>query len=74
VLAWIGCNAILVAFISSGSFQSLLPASEQTQSQEEYRNSLGIMYTGFILWMVAATSAVRFIGSLLYLVLGFFNL
>ena len=74
VLTWIGCNAILVAFVTSGSFQSLLPNSEQKQLPEDYANAIGTAYTGFILWMVAAMAAFRFIGSLLYLVLRCFNL
>ncbi|KAL9538021.1 hypothetical protein MBANPS3_011259 [Mucor bainieri] len=74
VLTWIGCNAILVAFVTSGSFQSLLPNSEQKQLPEDYSNAIGTAYTGFILWMVAAMAAFRFIGSLLYLILRCFNL
>lgn len=74
VLSWIGCNVMLVAFVTSGSFQSLLPDSQQKQSPDEYQKSIGSAYTCFILWMVAGMALFRFIGSTLYLVLRCFNL
>lgn len=74
MLSWIGCNALLVAFVTSGNFQSLLPNSEQKVSADEYQSAIGTAYTGFILWMVAAMALFRFIGSMLYLVLRCFNL
>ncbi|CEP16602.1 hypothetical protein [Parasitella parasitica] len=73
VLTWIGCNAMLVAFVTSGSFQSFLSNSEQKQLPDDYSNAIGTAYTGFILWMVAAMAAFRFLGSLLYLTLRCFN-
>ncbi|KAI9472177.1 MAG: chitin synthase 1 [Benjaminiella poitrasii] len=71
VLCWIGCNALLVAIITSGSFHSLLPNNQQTA--EEIQDAIGTAYTGFILWIMAAMAVFRFIGSLLYLVLRCFN-
>ena len=65
---------MLVAFVTSGSFQSFLPNNKQTQSPDSYSNAIGTAYTGFVLWMVAAMAAFRFIGSLLYLILRCFNL
>lgn len=73
VLAWIGCNALLVAFVTSGSFQSLLPNSAQTQSSEQYQNEIAAGYTGFILWAVAVMAAFRFLGSVLFLILRLFR-
>lgn len=72
VLCWIGCNAMLVAFVTSASFRSLFP--NQTQSAEEYQQVIGTAYTGFILWMVTGMAAFRFMGSTLYLALKCFNL
>ncbi|KAI7904040.1 glycosyltransferase family 2 protein [Cokeromyces recurvatus] len=72
VLSWIGCNALLVAFVTSGSFQSLLSSHYQKQT-DEFQDAIGTAYTGFILWMVAAMAAFRFVGSLLYLVLRCFH-
>jgi predicted MarR family transcription regulator len=65
---------MLVAFVTSGSFHSLLSPNGTKQSAEEYQNAMGTAYTGFILWMVTAMAAFRFIGSTLYLVLHCFNL
>ncbi|KAL0077362.1 glycosyltransferase family 2 protein [Phycomyces blakesleeanus] len=73
VLTWIGCNALLVALITSGSLQSLLP-SYNVDTAKAYEEAVGISYTGFILWAVAAIGAFRFIGSLLYLILRCFRL
>ncbi|KAI8064971.1 chitin synthase 1 [Thamnidium elegans] len=74
VLSWIACNVILVAFVTSGNFQLFLPYTDKTKTLEEIQNSVGVAYTGFILWTVAAMAAFRFLGSLLYLVLRCFNL
>ncbi|KAI8097825.1 chitin synthase 2 [Gilbertella persicaria] len=73
VLTWIGCNAILVAFVTSGTLHSLLANTAEKQAVEEYESAVGSAYTGFVLWMVAATATFRFVGSLLYLVLNCFN-
>ncbi|KAG0181734.1 Chitin synthase, class 2 [Apophysomyces sp. BC1021] len=62
VLTWIGCNALLVLFVTSASFRSLLPHNQSSET-------IGVAYTGFILWTVTATVAFRFFGSLVYLVL-----
>ncbi|KAI8384377.1 glycosyltransferase family 2 protein [Radiomyces spectabilis] len=74
VLTWIGCNALLVAFITSGSFQTLLPESMQTRTGDQYRNDVGMAYTGFILWLVAGTAAFRFVGSVTYRIMTLFHL
>jgi chitin synthase len=65
---------MLVALVTSGSFQSILSNGDSKQSAEDYQNAIGAAYTGFILWMVTAMAAFRFIGSTLYLVLQCFNL
>ncbi|CDS10052.1 hypothetical protein LRAMOSA02729 [Lichtheimia ramosa] len=72
VLAWIGCNALLVAFVTSGSFRSFLSTDDQTE--EEYMREVSMSYTGVVLWTVAAMSAFRFFGSMMYLLLRCFRL
>ncbi|SAM01537.1 hypothetical protein [Absidia glauca] len=74
VLTWIGCNALLVVFVTSGSFQSLLPNSQQRKTADEYEDDMAIAYTGFVLWVVAYSSGFRFIGSIVYLILRCFRL
>ncbi|ORX52852.1 chitin synthase 1 [Hesseltinella vesiculosa] len=73
VLTWIGFNALLVAIVTSGSFQSLLPNSQQSKTYEQYEQDMAIAYTGFILWFVAGISSFRFIGSLTYLMMNLFG-
>ncbi|KAI9312516.1 glycosyltransferase family 2 protein [Dichotomocladium elegans] len=67
VLAWIGCNALVVGFVTSGSFRSFF--SPNGQPEEEYMRQVAATYTGLVLWIVAAMSGFRFFGSVMYLVL-----
>ncbi|RUS16057.1 chitin synthase-domain-containing protein [Endogone sp. FLAS-F59071] len=61
VLFWIGCNAALIAIVTSQRFQTVF-------SQDG-----GNAYLAFILWTVTAMSAFRFFGSALYLIFRFFT-
>ncbi|KAI7860439.1 chitin synthase 1 [Circinella umbellata] len=74
VLAWIGCNAILVAIVTSGGLQALVSSEDDTTSVEEYQRQVSMAYTGFILWAVTIMAAFRFFGSVLYVLLSCFQL
>ncbi|KAI8367233.1 chitin synthase 1 [Choanephora cucurbitarum] len=74
VLTWIGCNALLVVFVTSGTLHSFMARSHHEMSVSEYQALVGSTYTGFVLWMVASLAAFRFVGSALYLVLHCFAL
>ena len=74
VLAWIGCNAILVAIVTSGGLQVLVSSEEDTTSVEEYQRQVSMAYTGFILWAVTMMAGFRFFGSVLYVLLSCFQL
>ena len=74
VLSWIGCNALLVAFVTSGSLQTLLAGRNSTDSPEDVHHNVSMAYTGFILWSVTFMSAFRFFGSMLYVTLRLFQL
>ncbi|KAI8369071.1 chitin synthase 1 [Blakeslea trispora] len=71
---WIGCNAVLVAFVTSGTLHSFMVRSNTSLSAHEYEAFVGSTYTGFVLWMVAGLAAFRFVGSVLYLMLRWFDL
>ncbi|KAL1919164.1 uncharacterized protein VTP21DRAFT_2546 [Calcarisporiella thermophila] len=58
VLAWIACNAILVAVITSQGFDPLFTGGQ----------TLGNKYMSFLLWCVAGLAAFRFLGSIAYLI------
>ncbi|KAI8071512.1 glycosyltransferase family 2 protein [Gongronella butleri] len=73
VLTWIGFNALLVAIVTSGSFQTMLPNSGQHKTAEQYEQDMAIGYTGFILWFVAGISTFRFVGSFAYLIMHLFG-
>ncbi|CAO3617616.1 unnamed protein product [Cunninghamella echinulata] len=73
VLAWIGCNALLITFITSDSFQ-LSPNSQPKQQSIEYREDMSLAYTGFLLWIITGVSCFRFIGSLVYIILHWFKI
>lgn len=63
VLSWIISNLILVVVITNTTTLDFI-GSFQTRST---------VYLGFVLWSVAALSAIRFIGSTLYLVIRVFS-
>jgi chitin synthase len=64
VLSWIITNMILVTIITNG--QDVL----KWFGDYEHRTTL---YLGFILWSVAGLSAIRFVGSILYLFMKIFT-
>jgi chitin synthase len=63
VLSWIISNLILVVVITNTTTLDFI-GSFQTRST---------VYLGFVLWSVAALSAIRFIGSTLYLIIRLFS-
>ncbi|KAI9318694.1 chitin synthase 1 [Dichotomocladium elegans] len=60
VLAWIACNALLIALITSTEYGSL------------FEGSIGTSYMAFILWTNAGLALFRFLGSSIYLLLRLF--
>ncbi|RUO96701.1 putative chitin synthase division I, partial [Jimgerdemannia flammicorona] len=62
LLFWIGCNALLIAVVTSQHFNGLFISGGGGNS-----------YLAFILWSVAAMAAFRFIGSTAYLIFRFFT-
>ncbi|KAI7864519.1 chitin synthase 1 [Spinellus fusiger] len=73
VLTWIGCNAFLVALVTSSSFQTLLPSSE-SHTSATLEESIHSVYTEILLWSISAIGIFRFAGSVLYLILRCFRL
>lgn len=63
VLSWVITNMALVAAITNGQILQWFGTYEQRST----------IYLGFILWSVAGISAIRFIGSCLYLILRIFT-
>ncbi|KAI9497204.1 chitin synthase 1 [Zychaea mexicana] len=61
VLAWIACNALLVAFVTSPEYDTI------------YVASAGSTYMAVILWTNAGLAAFRFCGSVMYLLLRLFS-
>lgn len=61
VLAWIGCNALLIALVTSTQYDTL------------YSDSTGTTYMAFILWANAGLAVFRFMGSIMYLLLRLFT-
>ncbi|ORY91906.1 chitin synthase 2 [Syncephalastrum racemosum] len=62
VLSWIISNLALVAIITNTAFNGLGDFQKRST-----------IYLGFVLWSVAALSAVRFVGSCLYLLFRIFT-
>ncbi|KAI7875107.1 chitin synthase 1, partial [Lichtheimia hyalospora FSU 10163] len=61
VLAWIACNALLIALVTSTQYDTL------------YKDSTGTTYMAFILWANAGLAVFRFTGSFMYLLLRLFT-
>ncbi|CAO3626245.1 unnamed protein product [Cunninghamella blakesleeana] len=71
VLTWIGCNALLVVFITSSSFQTLTTNSG-SETSIQYQEDMSIAYTGLLLWIITGISCFKFIGSLMYIICHWF--
>ncbi|KAF7729569.1 Chitin synthase, class 2 [Apophysomyces ossiformis] len=69
VLIWIGSNALLVLFVTSSNFRALLQQQQQQQRTTSTPETIGVAYTGFLLWTVTATVAFRFFGSVVFCLL-----
>ena len=66
VLAWMFCNAALVAVIlRSGGIQRL---SVQQQIQDGAASSVVKVYLTVVLWSVAGLSSFKFVGAMWYLI------
>ncbi|KAI8988487.1 chitin synthase 1 [Mycotypha africana] len=61
VLTWIACNAVLVVFITTANYESILV------------NSVGTTYMSVMLWVNCGLGLFRFLGSLMYLTLNLFT-
>ncbi|KAI7853316.1 chitin synthase 2 [Circinella umbellata] len=61
VLAWIACNALLIAFVTSPEYDTI------------YVASAGSTYMAVLLWTNAGLAAFRFCGSVMYLLLRLFS-
>ncbi|KAF7729318.1 Chitin synthase, class 2 [Apophysomyces ossiformis] len=61
VLVWIGCNALIVALVTSNEYDTI------------YIPSAGNTYMYVILWTNAGLAAFRFFGSVMYRLLRLFN-
>lgn len=66
VLAWILCNAALVAIVlKSGGVQRL---SDQEQIQNGAASSVVKVYLAVVLWSVVTLSSFKFVGAMWYLI------
>ncbi|KAI9485571.1 MAG: chitin synthase 1 [Benjaminiella poitrasii] len=61
VLVWIACNALLVVFITSSEYESI------------FKESVGTTYMSIMLWINCGLGIFRFIGSIMFLLLGIFT-
>jgi hypothetical protein len=61
VLAWIGCNALLVVFITAPDYESI------------FDQSVGTTYMSIMLWVNCGLGLFRFMGSLMFLLLSIFT-
>ncbi|KAI8885855.1 glycosyltransferase family 2 protein [Backusella circina FSU 941] len=61
VLSWIASNALLVVFITASEYESI------------FVPSAGTVYMSILLWVNCALGIFRFIGSLMYLLVGLFT-
>lgn len=61
VLAWIGCNALLVVFITAPDYESL------------FDQSIGTTYMSIMLWINCGLGIFRFLGSMIFLLLSIFT-
>ncbi|KAL7329829.1 Chitin synthase, class 1 [Mucor circinelloides] len=61
VLAWIACNALLVVFITASDYESIFNAS------------VGTTYMSIMLWVNCGLGIFRFLGSIMFLLLGIFT-
>ncbi|KAK4514549.1 uncharacterized protein ATC70_002147 [Mucor velutinosus] len=61
VLAWIACNALLVVFITASDYESI------------FNPSVGTTYMSIMLWVNCGLGIFRFLGSIMFLLLGIFT-
>ncbi|KAG2233917.1 hypothetical protein INT48_004405 [Thamnidium elegans] len=61
VLVWIGCNALLVAFITASDYDSI------------FNESIGTTYMSVMLWVNCGLGIFRFLGSFMFLLLSIFT-
>lgn len=61
VLVWIGCNALLVAFITASDYESI------------FNESVGTTYMSVMLWVNCGLGIFRFLGSFMFLLLSIFT-
>ncbi|KAG2199928.1 hypothetical protein INT47_009254 [Mucor saturninus] len=61
VLAWIGCNALLVVFITAPDYESI------------FDQSVGTTYMSIMLWINCGLGIFRFLGSMIFLLLSIFT-
>ncbi|KAH0183310.1 glycosyltransferase family 2 protein, partial [Aureobasidium melanogenum] len=75
VLAWMFCNMALVAVVlnTGGLDRIRIGKSSSGMTKEEKQLQRSTLYMAVVLWSVAALSAFRFIGAILFLVVRIFR-
>lgn len=68
VLAWMFCNAALVAIILNSGGLERLSVKKQTVQEEGAASSIVKTYLLVVLWSVAGLSAFKFVGAMWYLI------
>jgi len=69
VLAWIATNMVMILVFTSTAFTNWV-SQHITSSNDAAFNP----YLSFLFWMLAGLSLIRFLGSLLYMILRIFGL